>query len=122
VDPSNLDVAERLAAALHRSGRLDEARALFQSVLNRDPRRLTALLSLGVLDLEAGRVETAIAELERIPTQWPGSYRADYYLGEAYGRVGNRPHAREAYTRCIAGAPPGDPIAVAAREALGLLR
>jgi arylsulfatase A-like enzyme/Tfp pilus assembly protein PilF len=122
VDPSNLDVAERLAAVLHRSGRLDEARAIFQSVLARDAQRLTALLSLAVLDLEAGRLEIAIAALERIPAQSPGAYRAAYYLGEAYRRRGDLARAREAYARCVSTAPPGDPIAAAARVAAGSLR
>jgi tetratricopeptide (TPR) repeat protein len=121
-DPSNLDVAERLAAVLHRSGRLDEARTIFESVLARDSGRVTALLSLGMLDLEAGRVEMAIAELERVPTQWPGAYRAGYYLGEAYRRLGNRTRAREAYARCLSNGPAGDPIVAAAREAVALLR
>jgi arylsulfatase A-like enzyme/tetratricopeptide (TPR) repeat protein len=122
VDPSNLNVVERLAAVLHRSGQLDEARSLFQSVVAQGPEHVTALLSLGVLELEAGRVDEAIGCLERVPAGWAGAYRAAYYLGEAYRRIGDPARARAAYARCASTAPAGDPLAGAARGALAALR
>ena len=122
LDPSNLDVLERLAAVLHRSGQIDAARRTFQSVVGRDPQRATAWLSLGILELEAGRIPEAIGSLERASAGTSAAYRAEYYLGEAYLRAGDRAKARAAYARCATTAPAGDPLGGAARVALARLR
>lgn len=118
VDPDNLDAIERLAAVLHRSGRAPEAKALFESVVSRAPGRPAPQLSLAMLDMEADRPREAIARLERIRSGWAGAYRAECYLGEAYLAIGDRPRSRAAYEACVAKAPPGDPVADAARRAL----
>jgi tetratricopeptide (TPR) repeat protein len=118
VDPENLDVIERLAAVLHRSGQNAEAGKLFQSVVSRAPDRPAPQLSLAILDLEAGRSRDAIARLERIRQGWPGAYRAECYLGEAYLSIDDRQRSREAFAACAATAPPGDPLADVARRAL----
>jgi arylsulfatase A-like enzyme/Flp pilus assembly protein TadD len=118
VDPDNLDAMERLAALLHRSGRNAEARTLFESVASRAPARPAPQLSLAMLDMEAGRPREAIARLQRIRDGWPGAYRAECYLGEAFLSIDDRVRSREAYAACAAKAPPGDPMADVARRAL----
>lgn len=118
VDPGNLDALERLGALLHRSGRNDEARQLFERVATRAPARPAPQLSLAMLDLEAGRPRDAIARLQRIRDGWPGAYRAECYLGEAFLSVQEPVRSREAYAACLEKAPRGDPLADVARRAL----
>lgn len=116
-EPANLDVLERLGAALHQAGRREEARSRFEAVVAAAPERRAPRLSLALLDLEAGRVREAAASLERISEGWPGAYQAQFYLGEAYRRLGETQRARAAYEAAAAAAPPGDPVATAARRA-----
>lgn len=118
VDPDNLDAIERLAALLHRAGRNGEARQLFERVATRAPARPAPQLSLAMLDLEAGRPRDAIARLQRIRDGWPGAYRAECYLGEAFLSVHEPVRSRQAYAACLEKAPPGDPLADVARRAL----
>jgi predicted Zn-dependent protease len=118
VDPDNLDAMERLAAALHRSGQAAEAKALFESVVARAPDRPAPQLSLAMLDLEAGRPREAIVRLQRIRSGWPGAYRAECFLGEAFLAIDDRTRSREAYSACASKAPPGDPLGDVARRAL----
>jgi arylsulfatase A-like enzyme/predicted Zn-dependent protease len=118
VDPENLDAVERLAAALHRAGDAAEAKRFFESVVARAPERPAPHLSLAMIDLEAGRPREAIARLERIRSGWPGAYRAEYFLGEAYQAIGDQTRARGAYEACAAQAPAGDPLGTLARRAL----
>jgi len=122
IDPTNLDITERLAAVLHRAGRVDEARRMFESVVAMAPNRPEPQLSLAVLDVEAGRLHDAVDRLERIGRDWPGAYQAQFYLGEAYRGLGDRVRARNAYMVCLGGAPPTDPIVPAVRHALALLK
>ncbi len=122
VEPANLDAAERLAAALHRAGRDDEARSRFEAIIAAASDRPAPHLSLAILDLDRGRAADAAARLERIRRGWPGAYRADFHLGEAYRRLGDSARARDAYAACVAAAPPDDPIVPVARRALAALK
>ena len=122
LDPSNLDVAERLAAVLHQAGRADEARKIFEFVVKSAPSRPEPQLSLAMIDFEAGHLQDAVSRLESIRRSWAGAYRAQYLLGEAYHRLGDSERARAAYQECLAEAPRSDPIVPAARKGLTGLR
>ncbi|HYE91523.1 MAG TPA: tetratricopeptide repeat protein, partial [Terriglobales bacterium] len=122
LEPSNLDVLERLAAALHRAGRPAEARSRFMAVIAADSTRKLAQMGVAAIDLEAGLAREAAARLEPLATGWPGAYQAQFYLAEAYRRLGDAHRAREAYAASMAAAPPGDPVKDAARRALATLR
>jgi choline-sulfatase len=121
IDPSDLDVAERLAAVLDQAGHTDEARHLFEFVVRSAPDRPEPQLSLAMIDLEAGHPQDAVSRLERFGRDWSGAYRAQYLLGEAYRRLGDRQRARAAYLECLAEAPHSDPIVPAARQGLAEL-
>jgi tetratricopeptide (TPR) repeat protein len=49
----------QIGAEHHRAGRHDAARAMYQEVLELDPRHADALFLLGVLERQAGRLELA---------------------------------------------------------------
>lgn len=121
-EPSDLDAAERLAAALHRAGQVEEARSRFEAIVAAAPERPAPQLSLAILDLDRGRAADAAARLERIPHGWAGTYRVAFYLGEAYRRMGDGTRARDAYAACVAASPPDDPIVPIARRALAALK
>ena len=122
LDPSNLDVAERLAAVLHQAGRTDEAKQIFEFVVKSAPDRPEAQLSLAMIDFEAGHLQDAVSRLESIRRGWDGAFRAQYLLGEAYHRLGDTERARAAYLECLAEAPRSDPLVSAARQGLAGLR
>jgi tetratricopeptide (TPR) repeat protein len=54
-----LTAVMQIAAEHHRAGRMAAARAMYQEVLELDPRHADALFLLGVLDRQAGRLEEA---------------------------------------------------------------
>lgn len=112
---------ERLAALLHRLGDRPAARAAFERVAKLAPERPTAALSLGILDVEEGQAERARRRLAPIRRGWPGAYVAQCYDAEAAVAL-RAADARQALQDCIAAAPPNDPLAARAREALARLR
>ena len=122
LDPSNLDIAERLAAVLHQAGRTNEAKQMFEFVVKSAPDRPEPQLSLAMIDLEEGRLQDAVSRLQSIPRDWDGAYRTQYFLAEAYERLGDRQQARAAYSACLAEAPRSDPLASAARGHLAQLQ
>ena len=122
LDPSNLDIAERLAAVLQQAGRTDAAKQMFEFVLKSAPNRPEPQLSLAMIDLEQGHLQDAFSRLESIPQAWAGAYRAQYFLGEAYNRLGDRNRARAAYLQYLAQAPHSDPLVSAARDRLSTLQ
>ncbi len=111
-----------MAAILHQTGHVEEARRLFQSVVSRSPDRPEPQLSLALLDLEAGHARAAVDRLNQIRRDWPGAFMVQFYLGESYRQLGATAQAREAYTRCLSEAPAQAPIVPAARAALATLR
>jgi tetratricopeptide (TPR) repeat protein len=62
-DPNNLLLKADVASDLRELGRLDEAEAELQKILNRDPDHFPALFSLGQIAIQNGNRTTAIAHL-----------------------------------------------------------
>ncbi len=87
--------------ALHRSGRLDDANALYQKVLVHEPDNPDALHLTGVIHHQRGRHADAAALIERAIAA-EGSV-ADYHnnLGESYSALGKVPEAIASYRRAI---------------------
>jgi tetratricopeptide (TPR) repeat protein len=66
LDPTNLEVLRNAALFLQALGRLDEAQALDEAVVRRDPVNVTALYNLGYHQRLAGRYEAAIASFRTV--------------------------------------------------------
>ena len=66
LDPADLDVLRNSAALLQSLGRLDEALALEEAVVRRDPVNVTALFNLGYHQRMAGRLDAAIASFRTV--------------------------------------------------------
>ncbi len=83
LDPTNLGVLGGAAAFLQNLGRLDEALALKEAIVRRDPVNVTALDTLGISQTWAGRYDAAIASYRTVLSLRPGRGLAHYGLGVA---------------------------------------
>ncbi|MDX1932425.1 MAG: tetratricopeptide repeat protein [Capsulimonadales bacterium] len=86
--PENNPIRWQLALLLKESGKTDEALAEMQQLTlkNDDPDRLTYLLSVPRLHLEAKRFDEAISTLLRLQTEHPKEDAIRYLLADAYER------------------------------------
>jgi TolB-like protein/lipoprotein NlpI len=72
LDPSDLEVLRNSATLLVSLGRLDEALALEEAVVRRDPVNVSALTNLGVHRRYAGRFDAAVASFRTVLSLSPG--------------------------------------------------
>lgn len=98
------DISQLIQAGFehHRSGRLQEAEAIYRSILKQQPGHPDALHLLGVMAHQIGRNETAVALIEDAIKANPGE--ADFYnnCGEAYRALGKYDLAMERYRQALA--------------------
>jgi TolB-like protein len=83
LDPANLDVARNSATLLASLGRLDEAQALNEAVVRRDPVNMNALSNLGLEQRMTGRFDAAIASFRTVQSFTPGRGNGHAQLGVA---------------------------------------
>src|SRR5438874_6597090 len=83
LDPPDLGVLRNSATLLQSLGRQDEARALDEAVVRRDPVNVTALFNLGYDQRMAGRLDAAIASFRTVLSLAPGRGGAHAQLGNA---------------------------------------
>jgi adenylate cyclase len=83
LDPADLSVLGNSAVFLTSLGRLDEALALQEALVRRDPVNMWALFSLGSHHRCAGRLDAAIASYRTLLSLSPGWVAAHYQLGVA---------------------------------------
>jgi TolB-like protein len=83
LDPSDLDVLRYSAQLLASLGRLDEALALYEAVVRRDPVNVAALFNLGHYQRVALRLDAAIASYRTVLSLAPGRGAAHADLGNA---------------------------------------
>ncbi len=83
LDPTNTDIIVRAAILAVDLGRMDEAAALGEYVIARDPVNPTGHYWLGGTYLWAGRLDEAIASLRTVLTLSRGFLAARYFIGVA---------------------------------------
>jgi TolB-like protein/tetratricopeptide (TPR) repeat protein len=93
LDPTDLDVLRNAATLLSSLGRLDEALALTQVIVGRDPVNVPALVKLGLYQRQAGRYDAAIASLRTVLSLSPGRGGAHAELGTTLILKGDAPAA-----------------------------
>jgi tetratricopeptide (TPR) repeat protein len=96
--------------ALHRAGRLNEARAVYKRVLLRDPKHFNALHLLGAVCVQSGEAELAIALLKRAIAVAPTSAASHDLLAQALNVLHRDQEALASFDRSIA-LQPGNPMA-----------
>ncbi len=98
----SLDEAFALAFERYRAGRLDEARALFEGILELRPDHADALHCLGALAFQQGRFEDSVHLIIESLTLDPSNAEAEANLGSALSRTGRQAEALKAYQRALA--------------------
>jgi len=93
LDPTDLDVLVSTATFLTNLGRLDEALALGEAVVRRDPVNVIALYNLGSHQRLAGRYDAAIASHRTVLSLSPSMGGAHAGLGIALMLKGDAPAA-----------------------------
>ncbi len=93
LDAADLDVLRNSAVLLASLGRLDEALALDEAVVRRDPVNVNALFNLGIILRNAGRFDAAIASFRTVLSLSPGNGGAHAQLGTALLQKGDAPGA-----------------------------
>ena len=104
-DPGTLLKALARAMDLQQRGRLDEAEAVYATLLADAPQDVTALVNAGVLAIARGDVERALARLAKAVALVPANAVAQANLGFALIRAGRPREALEALDRAIARKP-----------------
>ena len=90
-----------LADACHGQGQDEEARAVLDSLLQRHPRHVDALVLRAILYGEAERDDQAIVLLRRALTQDPSHRLARSHLIQALARAGHAEEARHERDRML---------------------
>jgi TolB-like protein/Flp pilus assembly protein TadD len=83
LDPADPDVLRNSASLLQSLGRLDEALALDEAIVHRDPVNVSALFNLGYHQRMAGRLDTAIASFRTLLSLAPRRGGARAQVGNA---------------------------------------
>jgi len=99
------DAAWREGLALHRQGRLDEARVRYERVLALDPGHFEALSLLGGLLAQSGQAEGGAALLRRATQVRPRAPQAHCMLGSVLSGLDRPAEALESYDAAIARRP-----------------
>jgi predicted O-linked N-acetylglucosamine transferase (SPINDLY family) len=100
-----LDHDLKQALARHQAGDLAAAEQLFRRVLAAAPDHPTALHHLGVIALQQGRAESAVAALDAAAARAPDDARIQFHLALALKGLERPDDAARHYERAIALAP-----------------
>ncbi len=92
-DPSDLKVLGDSAGLLRSPDRMDEALALEDAIVRRDPVNVTVLYNLGYYQRMAGRLDAAIASYRTVLSLAPGRGSAHAQIGTALLLKGDAPGA-----------------------------
>ena len=114
----SVDQAFAFALEHHRAGRLAEAEQGYRAILRREPEHADALNLLGVIALQAGNVDSALALVRRAATLRPDAPVCRNNLGQVLERLGRDAEAG----RCYEAAIELDPSYAEAHNNLGLIR
>jgi len=90
------------ALTLHQYGQLDQARALYESVLKKQPKHFDALHMLGVLSYQSGKLERAASLLAKAIAIDPDDARARNNYGNVLQDLHLRDEALVQYNKAIA--------------------
>lgn len=112
----NADQAFARALEHHRAGRLAEAERGYRRILETEPEHADSLHLLGVIALQTGHLESALALVGRAAALRPDAAACRNNLGQILDRLGRRDEA----LRCYAAAIELDPGFAEAHNNLGL--
>ena len=93
------------AAALHRSGRLADAEALYRAALDADPRDANARQLLGVVLAQRGRPEEGLAQIDQALALAPDHAEAILNRANIHRMLGRNQEALAGFTRALENRP-----------------
>ncbi|MBK5097267.1 MAG: tetratricopeptide repeat protein [Gemmatimonadetes bacterium] len=97
LEPTNPDIISRAATLARDLGRLDEASALFEYAVARDPVNSSGHHNLGTVYLWSGRLDEAIASFQTALALSPGRIASQYGIGSALLVAGDAEAALDAF-------------------------
>jgi len=97
LDDQNAKVLALLGLTYFRAGKLQQARPIYEDLVERLPTDASHRLNLGLVYLKLGDAEKAIHSLEASRALDPSQGRAVSYLGLAYARAGRYAEAYRAF-------------------------
>ena len=100
-DPAMVRAKKNQAQALMKNNRLDEARALYQSICDLNPRDTESWVMLGVLSSKMGNYDEAARYYTRACELAPNNLRARYNLGAVLYTLGKLDEAEAALRATI---------------------
>jgi predicted O-linked N-acetylglucosamine transferase (SPINDLY family) len=95
------DQAFALALQHHRAGRLAEAERGYRAILEREPEHADSLHLLGVIALQTGNLESALALVQRAVALRPDAAVCRNNLGQVLNRLGRNDEAARCYSAAI---------------------
>ena len=103
----NTDLANRarLAGTYYFAGRIDDAKRTVRAVLKEEKTNPLARLISGILNLNDGKVEESVADLNVAVHEAPDSATAYYFLGLCLSRKGDRQMAQQNVEKAIESNP-----------------
>ena len=111
IDPSEADAHYQLGQIALEQKRYEDARGHFAAVLALDEKHSSseAWRGLGAADLNLGRTEQALAELQKYADRREFDPEGLYWLGAAFKKLGQTPEARDAFQRAVEAARTSPP-------------
>jgi len=101
----SLDQAVKLAIALQREGKLDQAEGIYKEIISVNPHHPDALHFLGVLHFQRGATEAAIEAISKAIEAAPDYLDAHNNLGNIYMETRRFDEAEAEYRRAVELAP-----------------
>ncbi len=99
--PADIQQSLRQGLAAHRAGRLDQARALYEQVLEIDPHCAEAWHFLALLAQGSGALAEALGNAQKAVQAKPGYAEALVVQGDVLGDLGRLDEAVEAYRQAL---------------------
>jgi lipoprotein NlpI len=111
IDPTETDAQHQLGVIALEQKRYEDARRHFAAVLALDDKHSSseAWRGLGAADLQLGKTEQAVAELEKYTDRREFDPEGLYWLGAAFKKLGRMPEARDAFQRAVEAARTSPP-------------
>jgi len=111
IDPSETDAQHQLGCIALEQKRYEDARRHFAAALALDQKHSSyeALRGLGAADLQLGKTEQALAELQKYTDRREFDPEGLFWLGEAFKKLGRMTEARDAFQRAVEAARTAPP-------------
>jgi TolA-binding protein len=111
IDSSETDAHHQLGCIALEQKRYEDARRHFAAALALDQKHSSyeALRGLGAADLQLGKTEQAMAELQKYTDRREFDPEGLYWLGSAFKKLGRIPEAKDAFQRAVEAARTSPP-------------